>query len=118
MTGWRERGWTVNGHARRQSKLTACFEQRLRLADRSITHKVAATPAIMLILFVAMFPIRLGLSLWLRPALGADALWWSFPAGSLATLVGAALYYRYGPWRRGALRVPQPDEAVPVGSTT
>ena len=54
MTGWRARGWTVNGHARRQSKLTACFEQRLRLADRSITHKVAATPAIMLILFVAM----------------------------------------------------------------
>ncbi|WP_342355140.1 MATE family efflux transporter [Sphingomonas sp. CFBP 8760] len=72
----------------------------------------------LLILFVAMFPIRLGLSLWLRPALGADALWWSFPAGSLATLVGAALYYRYGPWRRGALRVPQPDEAVPAGSTT
>ncbi len=72
----------------------------------------------LLILFVAMFPIRLGLSWWLRPALGADALWWSFPAGSLATLVGAALYYRYGPWRRGALRVPQPDEAVPVGSTT
>jgi len=71
----------------------------------------------LLILFVAMFPIRLGLSLWLRPALGADALWWSFPAGSLATLVGAALYYRYGPWRRGALRVPQPDEAVPAGST-
>ncbi|WP_344693525.1 MATE family efflux transporter [Sphingomonas cynarae] len=72
----------------------------------------------LLILFVAMFPIRLGLSLWLRPALGADALWWSFPAGSLATLVGATLYYRYGPWRRGALGVPQPDEAVPVGSTT
>ncbi len=72
----------------------------------------------LLILFVAMFPIRLGLSLWLRPALGADALWWSFPAGSLATLVGATLYYRYGPWRRGALGVPQPDEAVAVGSTT
>jgi len=65
----------------------------------------------LMILFVAMFPVRLGLSLSLRPVLGADALWWSFPAGSLATLIGAALYYRYGPWRRGALRVPQPGEA-------
>ena len=64
----------------------------------------------LLILFVAMFPVRLGLALLLRPTLGADALWWSFPAGSMATLVGAALYYRYGPWRRGALRVPQPAE--------
>jgi len=64
----------------------------------------------LLILFVAMFPVRLGLALLLRPTLGADALWWSFPAGSMATLVGAALYYRYGPWRRGVLRVPQPAE--------
>ncbi len=73
----------------------------------------------LLILFVAMFPIRLGLSLSLRPALGADALWWSFPAGSLATLIGAALYYRYGPWRKGALRVPQADDvpsAEPAGA--
>jgi Na+-driven multidrug efflux pump len=56
-----------------------------------------------------MFPVRLGLALSLRPMLGVDALWWSFPAGSLATLVGAALYYRYGPWRRGTLRVPQAE---------
>ena len=61
-------------------------------------------------LFVAMFPIRLGLSLWLRPALGADALWWSFPLGSLATLAIAIGYYRYVNWRKGALVVPDDSE--------
>ena len=58
------------------------------------------------ILFVAMFPIRLGFALALAPTLGADALWWSFPLGSAANLVLAALYYHYGPWRRGRVAVP------------
>ena len=66
----------------------------------------------LLILFVAMFPVRLGLALLSHRALGADALWWSFPAGSGATLIGAALYYRYGPWRRGRLLPVEPPEAV------
>ena len=59
------------------------------------------------ILFVAMFPVRLGLAFGLRPALGVDALWWSFPAGSLATITLAAAYYRFAPWRRGRLVVPE-----------
>ncbi len=58
------------------------------------------------ILFVAMFPVRLGLALLAHRALGADALWWSFPTGSAVTLLGASLYYRYGPWRKGRLLAP------------
>jgi putative MATE family efflux protein len=69
----------------------------------------------LVILFVAMFPVRLGLALALRPTLGADALWWSFPAGSIVTLAGAALYYRYGAWRRGGPDLPAtPDDRQPV----
>lgn len=62
------------------------------------------------ILFVSMFPIRLGFAAALQPALGPDALWWSFPIGSAANVIGAALYYRYGPWRRAAMGVPGEDE--------
>jgi len=62
------------------------------------------------ILFVAMFPVRLGLAFALRPWLGGDALWWSFPAGSAATVTLAALYYRRGGWRRGASLVPDGQE--------
>ncbi|SEK44523.1 putative efflux protein, MATE family [Sphingomonas palmae] len=59
------------------------------------------------ILFIAMFPVRLGVALALRPTLGADALWWSFPLGSATTVVLAALYYLHGGWRKGALLTPE-----------
>jgi len=55
------------------------------------------------ILFLSMFPVRLGLALLMEPLLGVDALWWSFPAGSAANMALAALYYRYGPWRQERL---------------
>ena len=63
----------------------------------------------LLILVVALLPVRLGMAALLRPALGIDALWWSFPASSFVNLAGAALYYRLGPWRRGRLLGPSPE---------
>ena len=57
----------------------------------------------LLILAVALFPIRLGLALALQPDWGADAIWWSFPAGSAASMVMTIAYYRYGNWRKGRL---------------
>ncbi len=62
------------------------------------------------ILFLSMFPVRLGIAVLLRPILGADALWWSFPAGSATTVTLAALYYAHGGWRKGALVVPEGHE--------
>jgi Na+-driven multidrug efflux pump len=59
----------------------------------------------LLILFIGMYPIRLGFALGLMPVLGADALWWSFPIGLVANLAMAAGYYYFGNWRRGALLV-------------
>ncbi|RZM25273.1 MAG: MATE family efflux transporter, partial [Sphingomonas sp.] len=48
-------------------------------------------------------PIRLGLAYALQPSWGADAIWWSFPAGSAASMAMTIAYYRYGGWRKGAL---------------
>ena len=59
------------------------------------------------ILTVSMFPVRLGVAFALRPWLGVDALWWSFPIGSAANVALAALYYAYGDWRRAPLLVPE-----------
>ena len=55
------------------------------------------------ILFIAMFPVRLGIATLMRGTIDVDALWWSFPIGSATTILLAALYYRQGGWRRGAL---------------
>jgi Na+-driven multidrug efflux pump len=57
----------------------------------------------LLILAVALFPIRLGLAYALQSSWGADAIWWSFPAGSAASMVMTIAYYRYGSWRKGQL---------------
>jgi putative MATE family efflux protein len=59
------------------------------------------------ILFVGMYPVRLGFALALDPLLGADAIWWSFPLGSIANVGMAALYYRSSAWRGGALLAPE-----------
>ena len=69
----------------------------------------------LLILFVAMFPVRLGLAVALRPMLGVDALWWSFPAGSMTAMAFSAIFYRYGPWRSERLVVPRETAPQPAG---
>ncbi|TVV72012.1 MATE family efflux transporter [Sphingomonas solaris] len=70
---------------------------------------VAVVPLV--ILFVAMFPVRLGLSLLLLPHLGENALWVSFSAGTAASLLLTALYYHYGDWRSAHAMVPGTIEA-------
>jgi putative MATE family efflux protein len=71
-----------------------------------------AVLAPLLFLFISMYPVRIGFALGTRAWLGADSLWWSFPVGSAVNLVMAALYYRYGNWRRGRLAVvPDIEEA-------
>lgn len=63
---------------------------------------VRATGAVMpplIILIISVLFIRTGFAYALRDTLGQDALWWSFPAGSIASLVLAVAYYRFGKWR-------------------
>jgi putative MATE family efflux protein len=57
----------------------------------------------LVILAMALFPVRLGVAYLLQPMLGADAIWWSFPAGSAASMVMTIVYYRAGGWRKGQL---------------
>lgn len=59
----------------------------------------------LIILFLSMFPIRLGIYHFAYPALGGDAIWWSFPLSSIASLTMAWAWYAHGTWRRP---VPQP----------
>ncbi|MDO5620799.1 MAG: MATE family efflux transporter [Paracoccus sp. (in: a-proteobacteria)] len=53
----------------------------------------------LLILCVSMFPVRLGFAYGMQGLLGTDAIWLSFSAAMLATMVMAVLLYRYGNWR-------------------
>ena len=54
----------------------------------------------LVILTIAMFPVRFGLATGFEPSIGADAIWWSFPAGSFASMLMTIGYYRFGGWRK------------------
>lgn len=58
----------------------------------------------LIILFLSMFPIRLGIYHFAYPMLGGDAIWWSFPLSSIASLTMAWAWYARGTWRRPAPR--------------
>lgn len=63
---------------------------------------VRATGAVMpplIILVISVLIVRTGFAYFMRGYIGEEALWWSFPAGSITSLVLAAAYYRFGRWR-------------------
>ena len=69
---------------------------------------VRATGAVivpLVILFVSVWVARLPFAYWLLPTLGADAIWWSFPVGSIMSGVLTSAYYRFGPWRTAQMLV-------------
>ena len=74
-----------------------------------------AVIAPLLILGIALLPVRLGFAMLMGPAWGADAIWWSFPLGSITSLVLGTLYYRRGTWRRGRMPAPPPG-ATPAAA--
>ncbi len=73
----------------------------------------AVTPPLV-ILFVSMVVVRLPFAEALMGRWGADAIWWSFPLGSVVSMILAIGYYRYGGWRNA--RMVEPAAAVPVSS--
>ena len=64
---------------------------------------VRATGAVMgplLMLFTSMWLVRIPFAYVVAPRWQADAIWWSFPLGSVVAVLFGYLYYRYGDWRK------------------
>ncbi len=57
----------------------------------------------LLIIAIALYPVRLGFYYLAYDRLGPDAIWLSFPVGSVAGLVLGWAFYHYSPWRKHAL---------------
>ncbi len=69
----------------------------------------------LLVMVVAMYPVRLGFAFGVYRFIGPDALWLSFPAGMVAAALMAAGLYLRGTWRLGAM-VPAPEAAQCSGT--
>jgi putative MATE family efflux protein len=79
---------------------------------------VRATGAVMgplLVIFGSLWLARIPFAYGLAPRWGQDAIWWSFPVGSIVGVVLGGLYYRYGDWRKVRL---MRGVGAPAGSAT
>jgi putative MATE family efflux protein len=71
---------------------------------------VRATGAVMpplIMLALALWGIRVPFAYALVDRLHADAIWWSFPVASIASVTMASLYYQFGNWRKVQLGIAQ-----------
>jgi putative MATE family efflux protein len=58
----------------------------------------------LLIMFIALYPGRLGFYALMHGRLGGEAVWWAYPAGSIISVGLTVSYYVWGNWRKiGAL---------------
>ncbi|WP_243654091.1 MATE family efflux transporter [Novosphingobium sp. PhB57] len=58
-----------------------------------------AVVAPLVIMFLGLYPGRLGFYWLAYPVIGSDAVWWSYPVGSALTVALTIGYYRWGKWR-------------------
>ncbi|TWI04779.1 putative MATE family efflux protein [Luteimonas cucumeris] len=83
-----------------------------------VSGVVRATGAVippLVILGIALWGIRIPFAKLLQPTLGADAIWWSFPASALCAMLMSLAYYRWGNWRKATMLPAEPDGiAVPA----
>ena len=67
---------------------------------------VRATGAVwppLIILLIAMYAVRIPFAAGLSGSIGADAIWWSFPLGIVASSLMNTAYYLKGGWRRSRM---------------
>jgi putative MATE family efflux protein len=65
----------------------------------------AAMLAPTIIFALSMWIFRVPFAVLLQPMLGAKAIWWSFPFGSVCAALMAFGYYRWGAWRKNQARI-------------
>ncbi len=79
---------------------------------------VRATGAVvppLIMLAAALWGIRVPFAYAMLAHWQADAIWWSFPIASIASVTMAALYYQFGGWREVRMGIAERRAAVPSG---
>jgi Na+-driven multidrug efflux pump len=82
-------------------------------ATFALTGVVRSTGAVwppLIILVISMWVVRVPAALFGIPHWGAEAIWWSFPLGTLTSSVLTGLYFRYGGWRKVRMMRHRPGE--------
>lgn len=81
-----------------------------------LTSVVRANGAVvvpLITLIVAAIFVRLGVGFGFHAQYGAEAIWWAFVAGGVASLSMSVAYYLHGGWRKKHIL---PADAEPVAA--
>jgi hypothetical protein len=60
-----------------------------------------------------MWVIRVPFAALLIPHFGAEAIWWSFPLGTVTSSTLTGLYFLFGGWRKSRMLEPEASGQVP-----
>ncbi len=85
-------------------------------ATFALSGVVRATGAMfvpLIILTISMVVIRVPFSYFLMPHIGAEAIWWSFPLGTITASVLTTLYFLFGRWREARMLEPEASGQAP-----
>jgi putative MATE family efflux protein len=102
-----EKAWHINTQA-----LWGWIALSVSMGLFGIMRANGAMLAPMLIFAATMWGLRVPFAVLLQPVLGEDAIWWSFPFGSICSAAIAWGYYHWGGWRRQKLMLTSVDPRV------
>ena len=71
----------------------------------SVTRAAGAVVPPLIILFIALWCIRLPFAAFMTSTWGADALWISFGVGSMSAVLMSLAYFRFGGWRNAHMLI-------------
>lgn len=90
----------------------------ITFALNGVVRSTGAVWAPMAILIISMIGVRIPFAALLTPRFGANAIWWSFPLGTITSALLTSLYYKFGGWRRvRMLRRPPLGAKTPLDQT-
>ncbi len=78
-----------------------------------VVRSTGAVWAPMAILIFSMVVVRVPFAALMTPRFGEDAIWWSFPLGTITSAVLTTLYYKFGGWRKAHMLVEHPRGQAP-----
>jgi putative MATE family efflux protein len=78
-----------------------------------VVRSTGAVWAPLVILTVSMLVVRVPFALALMPHFGVEAIWWSFPLGTVTSSVMTALYFLFGGWRKARMLEPEAGGQAP-----
>jgi Na+-driven multidrug efflux pump len=85
----------------------------------SLSGVVRSTGAVwwpLAIMIVSMIGVRIPFASLMSGRYGADAIWWSFPLGTITSAALTSLYYRFGGWRRARMLEAAPHGDAPAAA--